>query len=402
MPASRLLNRRALRPLTIAALTVTALVATTACQPGEQPAATVNGHQISAADLRADLQAEVAAAKKGGTPPQGLLGVGKDTFASSAAAERLSVRVRSEILRELLAKMKVTVMAKDRTDGAAQVCSSGSPNCLDAYPKRYQDFIKLFASRFVAFQRAYLAAHPKAPAPTAPTSTDEQLAQQARQQYDQAVAQDPTLVENNVCYVAALFPDEPSATAARAQIDAGTPFADAVNATPGSRLGQQSCVQQSQAPQVLAGVTAGQILGPLQDQSGPVLVQVTKLGTATFEDFQPALIQQLRQQEQQAQQQAATSVDQQTAQAAQRELVDGAAKIDVSVNPRYGRWVPKSLSVVAPTPPKGSVTTTTTAPAPAGGSSTGGSAPTTTAPAPTGRSAPASGSAPAGGSSTGG
>lgn len=346
---------------------ITAL-ATSACQPGEQSAATVNGHKISAADVRADLQAEITGAKKGGGNPTGLIGAGKDTFTTDAAGSKLTTRILSELLREELVSLNITVTAADRTEGPKEACPTSNPNCLDVYPKDYKVFYREFAARYVAFNAAYLKAHP-VPGPVAPT--DAQLEAQARQQFDQALAQDPSIVQDQVCYVAALFADLATAEATKAKIAAGTPFVDAVNAATSAQLGKESCVGSAKAPGQLNGIAVGQLVGPIQDQSGPVLVEVVKRGNATYADYHDALIQALKQQEQQSQSSAQSNAAKQGSQAQLESLV---RKAHVTVDPRYGTWDPTKLVITPPKLPQGvTTTTTTTAPAATAGSTTGGS-----------------------------
>jgi len=337
--------------------------AITACDAGVAPAATVNGHAISAASVRDDLSAEVAAAKKAAQPGQPaqtpqVRGQGDGTFKTSVAVGKVSSRILDELLREELRRRRIEPTGADRTEAAKQLCG-GTAGCLDSYPSSYKNFITGFGARYIAFSRTVRSS---APAPQAKSQT--QLEADAQAQYDQALAQQPDQL-NQVCYVVALVPDAATGETLKATVTAGADFATVAAAIPGVQVNATPrCVPQSSEPQPLANVAPGALIGPLADQSGQVVVQVTKRGQATFADIKDQLVQSLRQQDRSQVQQQAGQAQQQDV---QRALVKVAAKADVTVDPKFGTWDPKRLDVVAPKVPKG-VTVTTL---PAAGAPTG-------------------------------
>lgn len=324
----------------------------TACDAGQAPAATVNGHAISAASVRTDLAAEMAAAKKSAQPGQPaqtpqVRGQGDGTFKTSIAAGKVSSRVLDELLREELKRRSIVPTDADRTEAAKQLCG-GTAGCLDSYPSSYKSFITGFGARYIAFSRTVRSS---APAPQAKSQAE--LEADAQAQYDQVLAQQSQQLEQ-VCYVAALVPDAATGETLKAQVTAGGNFATVAGAISGVQVNATpQCVSQSQEPQPLANVGVGGLVGPIADQSGQVVVQVTKRGQAAFSDIKAQLVQTLQQQDQSQQQSGQAQQED-----VKRALVRLAAKAHVTVDPKFGTWDPQKLDVVVPKLPKGVTTTT--------------------------------------------
>ncbi len=356
MPRLPTLTRRAARPLAVAAVAVTALLATTACQPGEQAAATVNGHQISAATIRSNLDDLNTAAKRSSSPDQ-FAGAGQDTYQVEVADSLLTLHILTEIISQDLSRRGVKVTAADRTAGEAEVCTDpnsgqSTPGCLDQDPKDLKALRLDLAGQLQALGRTGAA---KVPALTAA-----QLDQQARAQFDQVVAQNPQALDQ-VCGTLAVVPDAATGTAIKQQVEAGGDFVTVASPLASQPVEpQEQCASASQYPD-LAAAQVGQVAGPVTAQGGIFVFQVTRRNTLTYDDVKSTLEQQV---------QAAVSQQQATArnQAGSTAVRKLLAKADVQVNPVYGRWDPRTGRVVPPKVPKGAATTTTL---PAAGSSGG-------------------------------
>lgn len=346
-------------------MAVVALLAITACQPGEQAAASVNGQVIKSSAIRSNLDELAAAAKKSGSPNQ-FAGAGRDTYQVQVANSLLSLHIINEILRQDLAKRKIKVAAADRTAGEAEVCTDpntgqSTPGCLDQDPKALKDLRLNLAAQLQALGRAG--------AVKAPGLTSAQIEQEARTQYDQLAAQNPASLDQ-VCVLAAAVPDQASADSLKQQVEAGADFVTA--ATPVATQAVQTkeqCGSTSSITGQLATAPAGAVV-TVSTQNGIFVVKVLRRGASTFAEAHDALVRQI---------QATTSQRDATArnQAGTAGIRKLLAKSDVQVGSTYGRWDKATGRVIAPPVPKGTGTTTTTSPAAAPATAPSGSGPPT-------------------------
>ncbi len=351
-------------------MALVALLATTACQPGEQAAATVNGHVIKSSTIRSNLDDLAAAAKKSGSPNQ-FVGSGRDTYQVQVADSLLSLHVINEILRQDLAKRGIKVTAADHTAGEAEVCADpntgqSTPGCLNQDPKALKDLRLNLAAQLQALGRAG--------AVKSPALTQAEIEQQARAQYDQLAAQNPASLDQ-VCVLAASVPDQATADNVKQQVQAGADFVTA--ATPVATQAVESkeqCGSTSSITGELATAPAGAVV-TVSTQNGIFVVKVVRRGASTFEEAHDALVQQV---------QATTSQRDATArnQAGNTAIRKLLAKADVQVSSTYGHWDKATGRVNPPAVPKGAGTTTTTTTAPASEPSSSGTPTTlTTSPA---------------------
>jgi hypothetical protein len=173
---------------------------------------------------------------------------------------------------------------------------------------------------------------------------------------------------DTVCYSAAAYPSEDAAKAAAASVASGTPFSQV--ATQAQQGGPQGCqslsVLQSEVPSGtdISSLQAGAVSAPINDNGTWVLLQVTWRTPTPFAKAKSAVIS------------AAQSAGGPAATTALRTLTRHSS---VSVDPRYGEWVPNQAEVFPPFTPAPSdvlnaaanVSTGSTAPtAPTGSAST--------------------------------
>ena len=146
---------------------------------------------------------------------------------------------------------------------------------------------------------------------------------------------------DTVCVILASYASEADATAAAAQVTAGTPFSQVAQ----QAQGQQGCLNLSQltgqlpSSAKIESLREGALSAPIQVSSGYVLLQVTSRRTT---DFSAA-----KQFVSQAAQEKGASRASAAVSAVQRHA-------DVSIDPRYGVWVSGVAQVFTPFVPKAS------------------------------------------------
>lgn len=311
-------------------LGVLGVAVSSACNT-QPPAATVNGHKISSETIHGDLAAEV----KAGT--SSYRGQGDGTWTIQSARTAINRRVLDALVTQALQQRKVRVPA----DGATQVlqtcrsqaAQSGQKCALDAYKGKYRQFLLDSQARVDALQRAL------------PGRSAAELQAAARVAFEQMLAQAADQTE--ICLELAGVTDAASADAIRNQVASGGDFAGAVNAQPSAQLLQGSrCFLSGLVPPEVALATVGQVVGPLQAQSGDSLVaHVLSRSAPRFEDFEADLVAGLRQQDQSSSAGTVNPV-------LQKEINKLITAARITVDPRFGGWN-KRTGVVVPPLPKG-------------------------------------------------
>lgn len=149
---------------------------------------------------------------------------------------------------------------------------------------------------------------------------------------------------DTLCVTAVETSDESTATQLQSEVQAGTPLADlAKTSTSDASAAESACIGASSLSYAtisadLDGVAVGGVTQPLPNQSGDYLLfQLTKRTPATFSKVQGAVREALL-----------ASGDQK----ASAELASATNRARVTIDPRYGRWVPgSSITIDPPTSP---------------------------------------------------
>jgi len=148
---------------------------------------------------------------------------------------------------------------------------------------------------------------------------------------------------DTACFTAAVYSSQAAAQEAAAAVAFGTPFAQV--AQKATQTGQLQCgvlanfAAQLPASAKLDGLAVGGVAGPIDVNGAYYLLELTKRTPTPFATAKSAVAQ--------AAQTAGTSPTQKALTAAERRSA-------VSVDPRYGVWVPVSASVFTPFTPKSS------------------------------------------------
>lgn len=328
------------------------LVAATGCDTGRPAAASVDGKEISADTVFGDLKAEADATKKKGadTSVTSPVGAVPDSYRAEAAASALTIRISYKLFGAALADRKLKVTTSDRDTARQNLCTDqttgqpaadGSCAVLDRYSKAYQAFVIDYTARGAVLDNSLAAAIPN-------------RAADALKLYDQLVKSSPDQLQA-FCYVAAQVADQATAAKIVAAAKAGTAFLPAVQAQ-GSKAqtdGKEVCGAAAGVPQNASAATVGAVLGPYSLQDGSQIVIEKRAGRLlTYTEVKSQLLQQ---------------VDTNNQQAAAALRATALRRYRVRIDPRFGRWDPKTGRVTPPAGPKGATTTTaTTLPATAG------------------------------------
>ena len=348
---------------------------------GRSAVATVNGHDISQADVQAavDDQLKVltksgpgaekqrAAAKAARTP-----GVPtKAQFASQLQAKldeyragsyrmnmtgtntELTAIIQAQIYRDALRHVHGKVTKTERENAHTQVLQSVQGLGLKEadIPKRYLAGVEETQSIVLAIQ----AAAPKGTVPPATPAAEYEA--QLKALYDQQAEG-----YAQVCISLISTADEASAKAARARIDGGESFASvatdvSLDATSAANGGKADCISRSQLVGVFPDATAskaGDLLGPAQGNGAWVIVKLDSVKVPTYAELRPTLAEANPNTDDQAKSQALSAfVD--------KEFRSALKRAKVSIDSRYGTWSAKTGAVVAP---GGSGATSTTVAAP--------------------------------------
>jgi hypothetical protein len=151
---------------------------------------------------------------------------------------------------------------------------------------------------------------------------------------------------DTVCFNAAEFPDQASAQAAQAALDFGTPFSQiASSATQSGTIPCTALVavagELGTNISTLDGVAVGQASAPINVNGNYIVLELSKRTPTPFATVKPIVSQ---------------AVQEAGATATQAAITRAERQASVSVDPRYGTWVPVSASVFTPfTPVKSDV-----------------------------------------------
>lgn len=304
---------------------------------GAAPAATVNGVEISDADLIADLRtfnenSEFASQLVGvmvhadGDPAA-------DRVDATFAAAFLELTIILEILDQEFDARGLEVTQADR-DAVTSQFDQALLDQLDSLPDDVEEWFVDWNARIIVL-RDHLA-----------EGLDSEVTDDAvRSYYDDNIAQ----YENQVCAQHILLETEDEADDVLAELEAGADFAtlaeersiDPSAATNGGDLG---CTSADRYVEEFAdAVTEGEVgehLGPVETDFGFHVILVTSRGTTAFEDAEAGIRSQLEQEAAGAPAQAFSEL-----------LEELVAAADVTVSSRYGSWDDENGRVVAPEGP---------------------------------------------------
>ncbi|MDQ2825951.1 MAG: peptidyl-prolyl cis-trans isomerase, partial [Actinomycetota bacterium] len=280
-------------------------------------------------------------------------GTGVDTFGTKGAASVVSSIVDSEVSSEALKRAggKVTKADRDKVRKAItdQIAQQGITKT--ASFKALIDFETERAARRQALQKAL-------------TKGDREA--NLRAAYE---AQKASFLQ--LCVEPIITADKAAADAALTRIRAGEDFAKvateaSLQPKSGNPAQDTPCVARANLAGLFGnaanGATAGAILGPAEAQGQPqaagqapppsqwLVVRVATIQPQTFEQVRPQLEQ---------------AIPDPTAAAVSKALAAAIKRADVTVDPRYGTWNPRT-GVVDPPRVPGATTTTTLPIAPTG------------------------------------
>jgi PPIC-type PPIASE domain len=145
---------------------------------------------------------------------------------------------------------------------------------------------------------------------------------------------------DTVCYSVAGFTSQSAATAAKAQVDAGTPFSTVAAATQGG--GPQGCAvlyalnQDLPSNVRLGSLSLNAVSDPVAVNGNYFLIQVTKRTHTAFSGVKSLL---------------SNAIQQAGATKAQAALAATTRHADVNVNPQYGVWVSVPGRILVPLSP---------------------------------------------------
>jgi hypothetical protein len=334
-------------------------------------AATVNGTNISRADLNSDVSAiansayyqcylnsEEYISSEGSEEAPPVVGAGTGQYAgdhptatSAFVASYLETDIGHELALQLAAERHVSVtpaaLATGRADLTGQISQVMSEiletqqgqnvtySCsLTGQAITGKQVLDTMPASFVDQQVQFVAEV---------TALEEDLA---------GVGSSPADLQNyfdahgakfdTACISAAVYPSESAAQAAAASIAFGTSFSTLVSNTASSGGGAQGCHPlpewESSLPSDagLGSLANGAVSAPISINNMYVLLQITSRTPATYSNVKSDV---------------ANVVQEAGATATQKALAADERRSSVTVNPQYGVWVPVSASVLTPFTP---------------------------------------------------
>ncbi len=337
-------------------LAVVALPALAGCGSLTSYAAKVNGQRISQNELDRELNAILGNKAYLDQVDQGFaeetgeraLGAGRDTLSTVFVARVLERRIGFEIVEQEFERRKLEVTSKDLDDARKELLDSlEDEKIFNAFPRGYRDELVRSAAQAAVLERALSGGQADAAA--------------VRRLYDS----NPAAFHTN-CARHILVPDRGLAARIKGRIDQGEDFAAIARAEskdnqgPGGgsagRGGDLGCVAKgSFVPPFEAALDKlqpGQVSDPVQTQFGFHVVQLIDRKARSFDEAAPEIRKQL---------------EQNSPNALRNFVAEAFTKADITVNPRYGKFVRNGSDIGIETPRD--LTTTTTpnpqAPAPA-------------------------------------
>lgn len=334
-------------------------------------AAVVNGSAISQASLNADIHAIAASAEyqcylnsqaylssngsQAGLPPVTGAGKGQNegdnpTATSAFVAAYLDTAIGHELVEQLAAKHDVTTGPAQLADArasltnqitsvmqqVAQTAQGQNPtfSCGTTSPLTGGQVLASLPSWFVDEQVQFVATASALQEDLAGVGSSEADLQtyyeRHRSQFD------------TVCFNAAEFTDKASAQAAQASVDLGTPFSQVAGSA--TQSGTIPCTELvavagelGTSVSALDGIAVGKASAPISVNGDYVVLELSKRTPTPFATAKPIVSQ------------AAQEVG---ASATQTAVTKAERRAAVSVDPRYGTWVPVSASVFTPFTPE--------------------------------------------------
>jgi foldase protein PrsA len=272
--------RRFLFPV-VAGLAAAAL-GLSACGATSSNAAKVNDTEISQSSLDDELKAiqknkaYVDAIQQQGAPT--VEGAGKGTFNTAFVAQILSQRILLEVVKQELARMKVSVTDEDLKLGRAEVhknfeTGKGDESLADAFPKSYQDTLAERSADVLKLQAALAGVK----------IDDAAVSEYYNAHKDQL---------SETCTRHILVADKAKADALRARIVAGEDFAkvakaESTDSGSGAQGGELGCDISNFVPEFQNAAKAlpvNEISQPVQSQFGYHLIQVTSRKPKPLDD----------------------------------------------------------------------------------------------------------------------
>ncbi|MBA3281923.1 MAG: peptidyl-prolyl cis-trans isomerase [Acidimicrobiia bacterium] len=273
-------------------------------------------------------------------------GTGADSMSTSGAAQVLTGLIQDQIYRDALRSAGGKVTKEQRAAARSEIEQQITSLGVDV--KDVPDVIVDQAVEQAAIRAAIQATAPD-DVKNQPPLSDDEYTEQLRGLYDAQVGDLTQLCVNVI-----VTDDEASGQAARQAVEAGQSFADvaaeASREAPEAAVdGAGGCVAVADVAGVLGEdattAEAGDLLGPGQGADGSfILVEVDRVQVPTFEEVRPQI------------EQANPNTSAEDASAALDKFVDdtfakAATRADVTVDPRYGTWEPKTRQVVPPADP---------------------------------------------------
>ncbi len=338
-------------------------------------AAVVNGSAISQSSLNSEVQAIAGSAEyqcylnseeflssngsQVGLPPVTGAGKGQNegdnpTATSAFVATYLDTVIGHELVEQLAGKHNVTTNSTQLADArssltsqitgvmqqVAQTAQGQNPkfSCGAANPLTGQQVLESLPSWFVDEQVQFVATASALQEDLAGVGSSEANLQGY---YEKHRAQFDT-----VCFNAAEYTDQASAQAAQAAVNFGTPFSQVASSA--TQSGTIPCTELvavagelGTSISTLDGIAVGQASAPISVNGNYIVLELSKRTPTPYATAKPIVSQ--------AVQQVGATVTQSAITKAER-------RATVSVDPRYGTWVPVSASVFTPfTPEKSDV-----------------------------------------------
>ena len=331
-------------------LALAALPTLAACGSLTSYAAKVNGERITRNELDRELNAILGnkayleqvdqgfAQETGG---EGALGPGEDTFSTVFVARVLERRILFELVRQEFERRDLELTDKDLEDARKELLESiEDDKVFEAFPQGYRDELLRFSAQAAVLERA--------------------LGSQADDAAIRNFYETNRASFHTNCVRHILVPDRGVAATIKDRITKGEDFAAIARAEskdnqgPGggsaAKGGDLGCVAKgSLVPPVEAALDKlqpGQVSDPVQTQFWVHVIQLVERKDRSFEEAAPAIRQQLQQE---------------SPNALRNFMAESLAKAEITVNPRYGKFVRNGsdVGILAPS----ELTTSTTAPA---------------------------------------
>ncbi len=332
-------------------------------------AAVVNGTDISQQSLNADVsaiaaspyyqcylnsQAYLTSSGNAELPPVAGAGQGQNpgdnpTASSAFVATYLDTEIGHQLVLQLADRRNVTVtaaqLADARTNLSGQISSVMSEmtqteeaqnprfSCgFTSVPLSGSEVLSTMPASFVNEQVRFVA--------TA-TALQEDLAGVGSSESDlQAYYERHQAEFDTACFTVAAYSSEAEAQAAAATVASGTPFAQVVKQA--AQGGPQGCdaladlAAKLPASAKLESLATGAVSSPLDDNGTYLLLQITSRTATPFAKVKAVV---------------ADVVEEAGASRTQKAITAAERRASVSVDPRYGVWVPVQASVFTPLTP---------------------------------------------------